>query len=376
MGVHRGGDDDPPNPSFSASAPLGAEGTDLDHSPVAEADVSGALPLEVQDRSHDEHARFAGTSRDLKPHAGPQAIRGRGVPSIPLSMQSALAERPRELLISGHVNIDRYLSIDSFPGPDRTVPVRAHRAELGGTATNLALVASRLGVATGLVARIGDGFPEEFLTDLGHRGIDLRGVERVRGSPTPTCYILEDRNRAQRTLIEQGVMERVARAQLPVRILREYAWLHLTTADPGYQLRLMHEARRRGLHVSADPAQEIHYRWDRRSFRDLLEGSEILFGNRAEIDQALKFVGVRHPRGLLDFVPLVVRTEGRGGASAFSRAGALHVPTVRPARVRTLVGAGDAFRGGFYAAWFAGQPLVRCLSAGTRAGARWIEGRR
>ncbi len=291
-------------------------------------------------------------------------------------MQAAATERPRDLLVSGHVNLDRFLSIDSFPGPDRTVPVRAHRLELGGTATNLARVAARLGVATGLVARVGDGFPQEFLDDLERRGIDVRGVEMVRGSPTPTCYILEDRDRGQRTLIDQGVMEHTPRAKLPSRVLREYAWLHLTTADPDFQLRLLREARRAGLRVAADPAQEIHYRWDRTSFRRLLRGSEVLFGNRSEIDRAVEFVAGRRPQDLLSFVPLVVRTEGPLGASGFSRAGSVHVSTVRPTRVRTLVGAGDAFRGGFYAAWFAGQPLVRCLAAGTRSGARWIEGRR
>ena len=70
----------------------------------------------------------------------------------------------------------------------------------------------------------------------------------------------------------------------------------------------------------------------------------------------------------------MIRTEGRAGATAFSRAGTFHSGAARPARVRTLVGAGDAFRGGFYAAWFAGQPLSTCLTA--RSSARWIEGRR
>jgi sugar/nucleoside kinase (ribokinase family) len=152
--------------------------------------------------------------------------------------------------------------------------------------------------------------------------------------------------------------------------------VHLTTADPEFQLRLQAAARARGLRVAADPAQEIHYRWDQRSFRRLLSGSEILFGNRSEIARALEFVGARRPVGLLEFVPLVIRTEGHAGATAFSRAGTVHVDAARHSRVRTLVGAGDAFRGGFYAAWFAGQPLAACLRAGTRSSARWIEGKR
>jgi sugar/nucleoside kinase (ribokinase family) len=291
-------------------------------------------------------------------------------------MADAVSDRPRDLLVSGHVNIDRFLSVRSFPPADRTVPVLEHRAELGGTATNIARVASRLGVASGLVARVGDGFPKEYLTELEHAGVDVRGVETVKGVSSPTCYIVEDRAGVQRTLIDQGAMSEARHAKVSIALLRDYAWLHLTTADPAFQLRLQSQARKLGLKVSADPAQEIHYRWDRHSFRRLLRGSEILFGNRGEIARALKFIGVRRVEQLLDTVPLVVRTEGPAGASAFARTGTTHVASRRPRRVRTLVGAGDAFRGGFYAAWFAGQPLAQCLTAGTRSSTRWIEGRR
>jgi 6-phosphofructokinase 1/ribokinase len=291
-------------------------------------------------------------------------------------MTDRMVDRPRDLLVSGHVIIDRFLSVRSFPEVDRTVPVLASRTELGGTATNIALSASRLGVATGLVARLGDGFPEEYIARLRASGVDVRGLERVRGRPTSTCTIVEDRTGAQRTLIDQGAMADTRGARLPLRWLGEYSWLHLTTADPAYQLRLLRAARVRGLRVAADPAQEIHYRWDRRSLGVLVRNSEILFGNRAEVARAMEFLAVRTPEGLLEFVPLVVQTEGRRGASAFSRNGTFHVRATRPTRVRTLVGAGDAFRGGFYAGWFSGQPLRDCLVAGTRSSARWIEGRR
>ena len=287
-----------------------------------------------------------------------------------------MVERPRDLLVSGHVIIDRFLSVKSFPAADRTVPVLGGRAELGGTATNIVRAASRLGVATGLVARVGEGFPTDYVTALTRAGVDVRGLERVRGQPTPTCYIIEDRGGAQRTLIDQGVMGDASGAEVPTSWLAEYSWLHLTTADPRFQLRLQKAARARGLKVAADPAQEIHYRWDRRSFRELLRGSELLFGNRSEISRAMEFMGAARVEELLVYVPLVVRTEGDRGASAFSRAATVHVRAARPRRVRSLVGAGDAFRGGFYAGWFAGQPLAACLTAGTRSSARWIEGTR
>ena len=282
-------------------------------------------------------------------------------------------ERPRQLLVSGHINVDRFLKLRLFPAPDRTVPVEAHRVALGGTATTIARVASRFGVATGLVARIGDGFPRPFVRALRAASIDLRGLVAVRGSPTPTCYILEDEDGGQRTLIDQGAMGDRTPARLPGPWLSEYAWLHVTTGPPEFQLALARAARRAGLKVAADPAQEIHYRWDRNRFARLLEGSELLWGNRSEIEHALALLGARRPEQLLDRVPLVVRTEGPDGATAFSRTGTVHVPSPRARHVVSIVGAGDAFRGGFYAGWFEGEPLVGCLTAGARAAARWTE---
>ena len=85
-------------------------------------------------------------------------------------MTGAVADRPRDLLVSGHVIIDRFLSVRSFPAADRTVPVLQYRAELGGTATNIVRAASKLGVATGLVARVGDGFPDEYVAEFRRSG--------------------------------------------------------------------------------------------------------------------------------------------------------------------------------------------------------------
>ncbi|MCI4348073.1 MAG: PfkB family carbohydrate kinase, partial [Thermoplasmata archaeon] len=78
-------------------------------------------------------------------------------------------------------------------------------------------------------------------------------------------------------------------------------------------------------------------------------------------------------QGLLEVVPLIVETRGRDGAVAWTRAGSSKVPAARPRKVRQVTGAGDGFRGGFYAGWFRGQPLRTCLAYGNWAAARWLE---
>jgi sugar/nucleoside kinase (ribokinase family) len=291
-------------------------------------------------------------------------------------MSDPIADRPRDLLVAGHVNVDRFLRLPEFPPDDRTVPVESHRVELGGTAANIARAAARYGVATGLVARVGSDFPPEFWATLLRAHIDLRGVERVNGSTTPTAYILEDHRSRQRTLMDQGPMADGGPNRTAYPWLAEYSWLHLTTGPPELQLRLLEQGRARGVRAAADPAQEVRYRWDRARLRRLLAGCEILFGNRAEIDHVARALGVRSPGDLVSFVPLVVRTEGSDGTTAWDRTGAVHADGARPRRIRTVVGAGDALRGGFYAAWFEGEELRGCLRAGNRAAARWLEGAR
>jgi adenosine kinase len=290
-------------------------------------------------------------------------------------MDDPLRSRPRDLLVAGHVNVDEFLRVDKFPIADRTVPVVQRHTELGGTATTIARTASRYGVACGLVARLGAGFPTALREQLTRSGIDLRGVELHAHRTTPTCYIVEDRRGGQRTFIDQGAMADDAPTRFRAgRWISEYSWLHLTTGPPKALLSLLATAHAAGLRVAADPAQEIHYRWGAASLRRLVSGSEVLWGNRSEIDRMASLLKVSSAEALLELVPLIVRTEGADGSTAFSRAGTIHVRALKPRKVRSVVGAGDAFRGGFYAAWFAGQLLRECLTAGQKAATRWMQG--
>ncbi|MGI0139700.1 MAG: PfkB family carbohydrate kinase [Thermoplasmata archaeon] len=280
----------------------------------------------------------------------------------------------RDLLVSGHINVDHFLTVERFPANDRTMPILSQRRALGGTAANIARVTASYGISTGLLSRIGHGFPPEFWAALRADRLDLSGVERVVDRPTPACLIFVDHSHQQRTFIEQGPMAGPA-PRTPIERIRGYSWLHLTTGNPEWHLAMATAARRVGVRVAADPAQEIHYLWNARTLPQLLHRSEILFGNGHEIDRAIELMGVRRIEDLLEFVPLVVVTNGKRGALAHSRRGVARVRSIPPRRVASLVGSGDAFRAGFYAGWFEGQPLEHCLLAGVRSATQWIEGR-
>lgn len=273
------------------------------------------------------------------------------------------------------MNIDHHLVVARLPAPDRTVAVLRRHSELGGTAANLARAARRAGVPVGILSRVGGDFPAEYRATLAREGIDLRGLESVRGATSPSCVIVHDGRGAQMTFIDQGPMGDAAAAQIAESALADCRWIHLGTGDPAYLRRLADWGRQRGRHLTMDPAQEIHYRWSPTDLRTVLGRSELFFGNESEVERARRLLGLSRIVDLVDLVPTVVVTRGRRGAEAFTRDGRQRAPAQAIGRVTDPTGAGDAFRGGFYAAWFAGDPLGDCLTGGTRSASEWLGSR-
>ena len=290
-------------------------------------------------------------------------------------MTPARAERsgvPFDLLVAGHTNLDHLLRVQRLPELDRTVPLIGRETRLGGTAANIARVAARLGVRTALHSYVGPDFPPEFRRKLRADGVDLEGLVRLPGTSSPACYITEADDGAQVTLIDQGAMAGRTRTRVPDALIARSRWVHIATGDPAYQLQVLRTARQSGQRVAADPAQEIHYRWNRRDLRELLESSEIFFANASEAERARRLLGIAQVRGLPRVVPLVVITLGSDGAVAYARGAVERVPGMTRPGKRHTTGAGDAFRGGFYAAWLRGEPLRRCVTEATRTAARWV----
>jgi nucleoside kinase len=275
-------------------------------------------------------------------------------------------------MVVGHTNIDRFLEVAELPQRDRTVPVLDGHDALGGTAATIALSAARYGVRTALVSLVGEDFPAGFRSRLASARVELSALTPVPGARTPTCYVLEDGRGSQMTVIDQGAMADASRAKVPTDLLERTRWVHLTTGDPTYQLKVLEAARELGRPVAADPAQEVHYRWRARDLATLVDGAEILFGNEAEIATVVRKLELARPQELLERVPLVVITRGPSGATALTRVGTHTIAAGKPVAARRVTGAGDAFRGGFYAGWFSGQPLVACLRAGIRSARGWL----
>lgn len=311
--------------------------------------------------------------------SGPGTFRSRHAPRPPMPRSGApprakgTSTERFDLLVVGHINIDHELHVPHLPKDDQTVPVGRRRASLGGTASNIARWSSLLGLNVALAAFVGPDLPSSFEQRLRLDGVDIGAVTARRGEFTPACWIIEDGRGGQITVIDQGAMGSTGRESLPNKQLRSASWVHLATGDPVYQIRVAEEARRRGAKVACDPAQEIHYRWNRKDLQRLLQSCEIVFGNEEELGQMARLLGLAGAERLIEKVPLAIMTRASRGARAFARTEVAEVPAVPIKGIHRVTGAGDAFRGGFYRAWFTGEPLVDCLRWGTAAAAVAVE---
>jgi 6-phosphofructokinase 1/ribokinase len=261
------------------------------------------------------------------------------------------------LTVYGHINEDVILRVDHLPGRG-TAPVRSIARRMGGTAANTALVAASLGVPTRIVARVGRAFPREFLEDLEGGGIEL--CVEVRHGEGPTCYILSD-GEEQMAAIYQGPMD-------DTDPFPAYSsdYVHFATGPPEAFLPAREGAEGR---VSVDPGQEISYRYSRETLRAMAMGADFFFCNEREYGIANAILGEPVER----FAKAVVLTLGGRGAELITESGRQRVEAFRPSRRLDTVGAGDAFRGGFYAALYRGMDVLDALRAGNAAACLWIQ---
>lgn len=221
----------------------------------------------------------------------------------------------------------------------------------GGSAASVLTAASAFSVRCGLVSKVGEDFPDEWLLDLAERGIDIRGIKKQKSS----CKfeLAYDENGSLKKFDEAFNCE----FGLSVKDIPEEYFsakhYHLSAAHPSNQERF--------LKVFADvnhgstislalwPSYEKEYDGN---FAKILDKVSILFCNNFEakiiakegnIYDAVKKVKKMGPE-------IVVLTKGAKGSAVYYRNEFYLFPALRTNTV-DRTGCGDSFAGGFLASY-------------------------
>ncbi|MFW6041197.1 MAG: carbohydrate kinase family protein [Thermoplasmatota archaeon] len=262
--------------------------------------------------------------------------------------------------VFGHTALDVILNVKNLPIPNSSVCVDNKVIRYGGTGANIAKCASELGVKTSLASFVGEDFPEDYHNFLKDSGVILKDLKKLEGYNTPTCWIITDEDENQMALMDQGPMTDMTDFELSTFTIDNSDIVHIGTGRPEYYKKVIDRALSLNKTIVFDPSQEISYVYDEETFRYFIERSQYFFCNKTELDLALKYLSLEHASSLLDYVEVVVVTRGKEGSSIYSQGEEVDIPVFKPKKVVDPTGAGDVYRGGFYAAHYRGYDLKEC----------------
>lgn len=275
--------------------------------------------------------------------------------------------------VFGHVNIDYIMEVKSLPKPNTSVQVSNVRRYFGGTGSNIAMMASAMGVKTALASFVGKDFPEDFRTALFNAGVDTYDLAEIEDYLTPTCRIMTDKRGDQICIMDQGPMADMAQFPIALHAVESSEIVHIGTGDPRYYRGVMKAARKLGKRIHFDPAQELSYVYTPELFTELLRMSDALFVNQHELKLAMKYLNIRNRSKVLDTVGFLVVTKGKEGSEIVTPSGTCRIQAIKPKKMLDPTGAGDAYRAGFYAGLSRGMDLEACGTMGAAAASFAVE---
>jgi len=287
---------------------------------------------------------------------------------------------PFDLITMGRVGVDLYPEQIGVPLAD----VRTFAKSLGGSATNVAVAAARLGARAAVITKVGDDpFGPYVRGALRGFGVDDRfvGTHPALRTPVVFCEIFPPDD-------------------FPLLFYREPTAPDMTLATSELDLDAIREARvfwTTGTGLSAEPSRratigaleersearqvtvhDLDHRpifWPDESeagecARAALALATVAVGNRDEVAVA---VGTRDPDDAADAllelgVQLAIVKRGPEGVLARTRDERIEVPPL-PVEVVCGLGAGDAFGGALVHGLLEGWPLERTIRLANAAGA-------
>ncbi|MEC3976298.1 5-dehydro-2-deoxygluconokinase [Amycolatopsis sp. H20-H5] len=284
-----------------------------------------------------------------------------------------------EALTIGRVGVDLYPEQSGVPLAD----VRTFAKSLGGTATNVAVAAARLGRSTAVLTKVGpDGFGDYVRQALTGFGVSPEHVGTSQDLQTPVVFCELNPPADPPLLFYRSPIApdlTISEADVPWDVIESVPLLWVTgtgvSTEParGTQRKIL-ERRGRREHTVLD----LDYRpmfWPdvetaRAEIGWMLDHVGVAVGNRAEAEVA---VGTADPdeaatRMLERGVRLAVIKKGADGVLVATPEGRW---TVRPQRVEVVcgLGAGDGFGGALIHGLLSGWDPVRIATYANAAGA-------
>jgi len=219
---------------------------------------------------------------------------------------------------------------------------------VGGAATYISLASSKFTKKTKLVSVVGDDFPNEFLNEFKGRGIDLEGLQIIKGEKSffwegEYHYDMNSRD----TLDTQLNVLADFNPVLP-ESYKDCEFLMLGNLSPDVQLNVLEQLEKRPKLVVLDT---MNFWMDNSmdKLKEVISKVDVLAINDEEARQLSgEYSLVKGARKILEMGPryLVIK-KGENGALLLDDENMFFAPALPLEDVMDPTGAGDTFAGGF-----------------------------
>ena len=275
-----------------------------------------------------------------------------------------------DILLTGSVAYDYLMT---FPGkfeeqilPERlssislSFLVDSMTRERGGVAPNIAYTLALLGGKPLLMATVGQDFGD-YRAWLDAQGIDTEYAKVIPDVFTASFFATTDQTSAQIASFSPGAMGYAAEQSIK-DIAVKPDLVVVSPNDPTAMKNFAAECRELEIPYLYDPSQQLLRLEGDEIIRDM-SGAHFLFVNDYEFGLIAKKTGL-DLESMLEKVKIIIVTRGKDGADIYADGKEIHIPTVPEQEIVDPTGVGDAFRGGFLAAYSRGWDWELCGQIG------------
>ncbi len=259
-----------------------------------------------------------------------------------------------DLVVLGHVSIDHI----RFPGMEETLLP-------GGGAAAVATSAALAGTRVGLVTKVGEDFPREWLEKLASI-LDVRGVQILPGR-TIHIHMIYHEDGSVDAPVDMGVAEKMGETPIPEDYLNARIF-HVAPIPPEEQLKALKRLEGKRISLDFNPTYMEDYRRRKDLMREIVSRVEVIFPNEREAITITEAQSVKEAAKILHEwgAGLVVITRGEKGVLIYNGEGFAEFPAlpIDKSEIVDPTGAGDAFAGGFLAGYSKGKPIEECVRLG------------
>lgn len=276
------------------------------------------------------------------------------------------------IYVVGTLALDTIIYCPRMPKKNTSVQVTSMQRVFGGTAGNVSAVLASLGERASVVSLAGEDFPgsdyERHLHDL---GVETKHIAIKKGAHTSRSYAPVVESTGELVFYFEP-MPGFRTLPAPRITPSPEDFIHIATGEPAFNRRLVESAP--GARISFDPGYDAP-RYSKEDLEFIFRRTLILSMNETELEALLKTTGKTSWKQLFGYgIRVIVITHGARGSEAHTQEHSYTVNSFTKTATVDPVGAGDAYRAGFLAAYAKGMPVHECAKIGSSAASFIKEG--